>query len=78
MVRRSGLGKGLGALIPPTPGVATGSMLREVPLARIRPNPFQPRNQLGSRDCQRLSTRSKRLAFFSRFWFERSGRTNTS
>ncbi len=54
MVRRSGLGKGLGALIPPTPGVVTGSMLREVPLARIRPNPFQPRNQFGEQGLSAL------------------------
>ena len=54
MVRRSGLGKGLGALIPQTPGVATGSMLREVPLARIRPNPFQPRNQFGEQGLSAL------------------------
>ena len=54
MVRRSGLGKGLGALIPPTPGVATGSMLREVPLTRIRPNPFQPRNQFGEQGLSAL------------------------
>ncbi len=55
MVRRSGLGKGLGALIPPTPGSASGdSMLREVPLARIRPNPFQPRNQFGEQGLSAL------------------------
>lgn len=42
MVRRSGLGKGLGALIPPAP--TTGSALREVPIASVRANPFQPRN----------------------------------
>ena len=54
MVRRSGLGKGLGALIPPTPGVSTGSMLREVPLARIRPNPYQPRNQFGEQGLSAL------------------------
>jgi len=54
VVRRSGLGKGLGALIPPTPGVSTGSMLREVPLARIRPNPYQPRNQFGEQGLSAL------------------------
>ena len=54
MVRRSGLGKGLGALIPPTPGSATGSMLRELPLARIRPNPYQPRNQFGEQGLSAL------------------------
>ena len=54
MARRSGLGKGLGALIPPTPGVSTGSMLRDVPLARIRPNPFQPRSQFGEQGLSAL------------------------
>ncbi len=42
--RRSGLGRGLGALIPPAESGASGA-LREVPLARIRANPFQPRQQ---------------------------------
>jgi len=54
VVRRSGLGKGLGALIPPTPGTPAGSMLREVPLARIRPNPLQPRNQFGEQGLSAL------------------------
>ena len=54
MARRSGLGKGLGALIPPTPGVSTGSMLRDVPLARIRPNPLQPRSQFGEQGLSAL------------------------
>ncbi len=55
MVRRSGLGKGLGALIPPaSPVTPAGSMLREVPLARIRPNPFQPRNQFGEQGLSAL------------------------
>jgi len=54
VVRRSGLGKGLGALIPSTSVTSTGSMLREVPLARIRPNPFQPRNQFGEQGLSAL------------------------
>ena len=44
MARPSGLGRGLGALIPQEIG-STQSALREVPLARIRPNQFQPRKQ---------------------------------
>lgn len=44
MPRRSGLGRGLGALIP-NEVAATDSALREIPLARIRPNQFQPRTQ---------------------------------
>jgi ParB family transcriptional regulator, chromosome partitioning protein len=43
MARRSGLGRGLGALIPTElPGQA-GSALREVPIGSIRPNSRQPR-----------------------------------
>ena len=48
MARRSGLGKGLGALLPPevrsgpeTSG--SSSDLREVPVSALRPNRFQPR-----------------------------------
>ena len=44
MARRSGLGKGLSALIP---SEATGEMdsaLRVVPISHIKPNAFQPRS----------------------------------
>jgi ParB family chromosome partitioning protein len=44
MARRSGLGKGLGALIPSEAVGEHGSALREVPIASIRPNPLQPRS----------------------------------
>ena len=45
MARRSGLGKGLGALIPSEAGGAAApvSDLREVPVGAIRANRFQPR-----------------------------------
>lgn len=46
MARRGGLGKGLGALIPPG-GTEVGAEpggLDELPLASIRPNRFQPRD----------------------------------
>lgn len=48
MARRSGLGKGLGALIPTETGTGgapsdTGSDLREVAVSAVRPNRFQPR-----------------------------------
>jgi ParB family chromosome partitioning protein len=42
MARRSGLGRGLGALIPEDEAVE-GSSLREVPVDAIEPNPYQPR-----------------------------------
>ncbi|MET0903643.1 MAG: ParB/RepB/Spo0J family partition protein [Acidimicrobiales bacterium] len=42
MARRSGLGRGLGALIP-TDITGAGTGLREVPVGSISPNPHQPR-----------------------------------
>lgn len=42
MARRSGLGRGLGALIPEDEQVE-GTSLREVPVSAIEPNPYQPR-----------------------------------
>ncbi len=48
MARRGGLGKGLGALIPPGTSLDadtdTGGGLEELPTASIRPNRFQPRD----------------------------------
>ena len=59
MARRSGLGRGLGALIPPEATVAaTGaapSALREVPVASIRPNPHQPRQHFDEESLSALS-----------------------
>jgi ParB family chromosome partitioning protein len=44
VARRSGLGRGLGALIPTDlTGNDSGSGLREVPVGSIAPNPLQPR-----------------------------------
>ena len=41
MVRRSGLGRGLGALIPPDASTRVGdTALQEVPLALIRPDQY--------------------------------------
>jgi len=47
VARRGGLGKGLGALIPPGTSLDsdtdTGGGLEELPISAIRPNRFQPR-----------------------------------
>lgn len=45
MARRSGLGRGLDALIPSGAVQASPSSLRDVPLSSIRPNQYQPRKQ---------------------------------
>jgi ParB family transcriptional regulator, chromosome partitioning protein len=44
VARRSGLGKGLGALIPSDVVRDQGSALRELPLGAIEPNRYQPRD----------------------------------
>ncbi|MBV9953597.1 MAG: ParB/RepB/Spo0J family partition protein [Acidimicrobiia bacterium] len=43
MARRSGLGRGLGALIPNEAGSDDSSVLRDLPISQIVPNPHQPR-----------------------------------
>ncbi len=49
-MRRSGLGKGLGALIPPGPGSTPSALppsgLTEAPIEQIAPNPRQPRDHM--------------------------------
>ncbi|HZU74051.1 MAG TPA: ParB/RepB/Spo0J family partition protein [Acidimicrobiales bacterium] len=44
MARRSGLGRGLGALIPPEVRNDPNSVLQELPVSSIEPNPHQPRS----------------------------------
>jgi ParB family chromosome partitioning protein len=44
VARRSGLGRGLGALIPTDITGDSGTGLREVPVGSISPNPHQPRS----------------------------------
>ncbi|MGH9170630.1 MAG: ParB/RepB/Spo0J family partition protein [Acidimicrobiales bacterium] len=45
MSRRSGLGRGLGALIPQAGSAPTGSDLVQLPLGQVRANRLQPRKQ---------------------------------
>lgn len=65
MARRSGLGKGLGALIPPE-AVDGGagpevSSLREVAVANIRPNPHQPRHHFDEESLSALAASIREL-----------------
>jgi ParB family chromosome partitioning protein len=58
VARRGGLGKGLGALIPPggTEGVATEvAGLDELPVASISPNRFQPRGHFDEEALSQLA-----------------------
>ena len=55
MSRRSGLGKGLGALIP-TETRDRASVLRVVPMTSIRPNPLQPRTRFDEEAMSSLAS----------------------
>lgn len=68
MARKPGLGKGLGALIPEveqaTDAAAmppTEGPLRKVPVASIRPNPFQPRKAFSDDSLQTLASSVREL-----------------
>jgi ParB family chromosome partitioning protein len=59
--RRSGLGKGLGALIPATATEAghaesEGAHLREVLVTQVQPNPYQPRSHFDESALEALTT----------------------
>ena len=55
MARRSGLGKGLSALIPNETTGHVDSALREVPISHIRPNAFQPRSHFDEESMSALA-----------------------
>jgi ParB family chromosome partitioning protein len=55
MARRSGLGKGLSALIPSEATGEADSNLREVPISHIRPNAFQPRSHFDEESMSALA-----------------------
>lgn len=62
VARRSGLGKGLGALIPPeAASQGDGAMFREVPISSIQPNPFQPRRHFDEEALSSLSASIREL-----------------
>lgn len=53
MARKRALGKGLEALIPAGPELRSGVL--ELPIDRIRPNPRQPRREIGEGSIQELA-----------------------
>jgi ParB family chromosome partitioning protein len=52
--RRSGLGRGLGALIPPTTA-ETAAAYQELPVSAVRPNPHQPRSSFDEESMAALT-----------------------
>lgn len=65
MGRRSGLGKGLSALIPPAeaPPATTpdGTELRDLPTERVRPNTYQPRTEFEEDALEALTASIREL-----------------
>ena len=61
MARRSGLGKGLGALIPTELPGQQASALREVPIGNIRPNTRQPRTYFDEEAMSALAASIREL-----------------
>ena len=61
MARPSGLGKGLGALIPTEVANDTSSALREVPIGAIKPNTYQPRSVFDEEAMSSLAASIKEL-----------------
>jgi ParB family chromosome partitioning protein len=61
--RRSGLGKGLGALIPKDVSIDPGAVpgMREVPITQIEPNPYQPRNRFDEESLAGLTASIREL-----------------
>jgi ParB family transcriptional regulator, chromosome partitioning protein len=57
MARRSGLGKGLGALIPTDTStqIGEGEALRDVPLSAVVPNRYQPRQEFDEDEMAALA-----------------------
>ena len=54
--RKTGLGKGLGALIPFVEEEVAASGVIEAPLASIKPNPHQPRTSIRDQDLVELAS----------------------
>lgn len=55
MARKSRLGKGLDALIPPSDSGLSESDIRQVEVESIHPNPHQPRSVFGQEQLQELA-----------------------
>ena len=61
MARRSGLGKGLGALIPPNSTDEVGSIFQDLPVSAISPNTRQPRSNFEEEPMAALTASVREL-----------------
>lgn len=72
MSRPSGLGKGLGALIP-ADAAAAESPYQHVELAAIRPNPYQPRERFDDETLESLAASVRELGVLQPLLVRRDG-----
>lgn len=68
MVQRSALGKGLGALLPPSPAAVS-----EIPLSKIKVNPFQPRQDFDEEALQELAESIRTLGIIQPLTLRQDG-----
>jgi ParB family chromosome partitioning protein len=61
VARRSGLGRGLGALIPTEVIEDRASAFADIPVSAIRPNPHQPRNHFDEETLSSLTASIRQL-----------------
>jgi ParB family chromosome partitioning protein len=61
VARRSGLGRGLGALIPTGVTGETGSALQEIPVSAVQPSTFQPRTGFDEESLAALTASVREL-----------------
>ncbi len=74
MNRRSGLGKGLGSLIPTDTRVADdGAALREIPVSAIAANEYQPRNRFDEEALVSLTDSVRELGVLQPILVRESG-----
>ncbi len=59
MPKKHGLGRGLGALIPPNVSTTLASGVREIDIAQIAPNPRQPRHRMDEEELRDLAASLK-------------------
>jgi ParB family chromosome partitioning protein len=55
MARKSGLGRGLDALIPQSEGALPSSGITQIPIENITPNPHQPRTRIDAGELAELA-----------------------
>ena len=73
MARRSGLGRGLGALIPPGATDAEGPSFQELPVAAISPNSRQPRRTFDEEAMAALTASVRELGVLQPILVRASG-----